>query len=88
MPRTYNTHIRTHAARTHARTHTCTHTHQVTLEEFGALMKGELSGRDPTEAARAVFAVLRCVRACARVCACVRACACARCDLEGHTRNI
>ncbi len=31
---------------------------QVTLEEFTSLMKGELSGKDPWEELRAVFAVL------------------------------
>ena len=30
----------------------------MTLDEFTALMKGELSGRDPTEAARMVFVTL------------------------------
>jgi calmodulin len=31
---------------------------QVTLEEFTSLMKGELSGRDPWEEMRVIFAVL------------------------------
>jgi hypothetical protein len=31
---------------------------QVTLDEFSAVMKGELSGRDPMEAVIAAFAVL------------------------------
>ena len=31
---------------------------QVTLEEFSALMKGELSGRDPMEAVIAIFMAL------------------------------
>ncbi len=30
----------------------------ITLEEFGAMMKGEISGRDPLQEVRAVFAAL------------------------------
>ncbi len=30
----------------------------ITLEEFGSIMKGEISGRDPLEEVRAVFAAL------------------------------
>ena len=38
--------------------YTLTVSDQVTLEEFSALMKGELSGRDPMQTVRAVFSVL------------------------------